>query len=71
MTKGIVTVEEGLVGGGLGGVVSELVCREHPTRVRSIGVPDTFAPTGKPDFLFEEFGLTAENTARVAREIAG
>ncbi|HQY99137.1 MAG TPA: transketolase C-terminal domain-containing protein [Propionicimonas sp.] len=66
-TGGIVTVEEGLIAGGLGGAVAELVSRDHPTRVRSLGVPDTFAPTGSTGWLFEHFGLTVEGIADAAR----
>jgi transketolase len=64
----IVTVEEHTVTGGLGSAVAEIVVATHPTRMRLLGVPGVFAPTGSPDFLFEHFGLTPEgirNTARV------
>jgi transketolase len=55
----IVTVEEHTVVGGLGGAVAEVVVTEHPVRMRLLGVPGVFAPTGSPEFLLEHFGITA------------
>ena len=49
-TGGIVTVEEGLASGGLGGAVAETVARTHPVRVAMLGLPDTFAPTGSAEW---------------------
>ena len=69
-TGGIVTVEEGLVAGGLGGAVAELVTRHHPTRVTALGLPDTFAPTGSPAWLFDHFGLNADGIADAAAALA-
>ncbi len=68
-TRGIVTVEEAVVG-GLGGAVAEVVVREHPTRVEMVGVGDEFAPTGSVDWLFEHFGITPEAIAARARTLA-
>lgn len=69
-TGGIVTVEEGLVAGGLGSAVAEVVTRVHPTRVTALGFPDTFAPTGSPGWLFDHFGLTADGIADAAAALA-
>jgi len=65
----IVTVEEHTVHGGLGGAVAEVVVQEHPVKMRLIGVPGTFAPTGSSTFLFEHFGLTAVGIRDAAREL--
>ncbi len=70
-TKGIVTAEEGLVAGGLGGAIAELLAVEHPTRMRILGLPDVFAPTGSAEFLLEHFGLTAQGIAGAALELLG
>ncbi|MDN5571075.1 MAG: transketolase family protein [Propionibacteriaceae bacterium] len=69
-TKGIVTVEEGLAAGGLGGAVAEVVTRTHPTRVTALGLPDTFSPTGSPAFILDHFGLDPDGIARSAAELA-
>jgi transketolase len=56
-TKGIVTAEEGLAAGGLGGAVAEVLARRRPTPMRILGLQDAFAPTGSAEFLLEYFGL--------------
>jgi len=65
-TRGIVTVEEATVYGGLGGAVAEIVATEHPTRMKILGVPGVFAPTGSAEFLLEHFGLTANGIKTAA-----
>ncbi len=67
-TGAIVTVEEAIIYGGLGGAVAELVVQHHPVPMRIMGVPD-FAPTGSTTFLFKHFGLTAEGIAQQARSL--
>jgi len=67
-TRGIVTVEEAVVQGGLGSAVAELLSQQHPTRMRILGVTG-FAPTGSASFLFEHFGLTAANIAERAQDL--
>ena len=67
-TRGIVTVEEAMVRGGLGSAVAELVSQKRPSRMRIMGITD-FAPTGSASFLFEHFGLTPANIAKSAREL--
>jgi transketolase len=59
-TRGIVTVEEALQTGGLGGAVAEVVALHHPCRVRMLGLPDVFAPTGSAEFLLDYFQLNAD-----------
>ena len=68
-TKCIVTAEEALVAGGLGGAVAEVLALEHPAPMRMLGVPDTFAPTGSAEFLLEHFGLTAQGMCDAAMEL--
>lgn len=71
----IITIEEHTVTGGLGGAVAEAVVQSHPVRMRLLGIPAEFAPTGSAEFLFEYFGLTPEKIRQAAvetmEEIAG
>jgi transketolase len=67
----IVTVEEHTIAGGLGGAVAEVVVETCPVRMKMLGVPGVFAPTGSPDFLLEHFGLTAAGIAAAARTLLG
>lgn len=68
-TRAIVTAEEGLAAGGLGGAIAELLATEYPTRMRMLGLPDVFAPTGTADFLLEYFGLTSTGICNAAIEL--
>jgi transketolase len=65
----IVTVEEHTVHGGLGSAVAEVVVESHPTRMRMLGVPGVFAPTGSPAFLLQHFGLDAVGIRDAARAL--
>jgi transketolase len=67
-TGRIVTIEEARTTGGLGAAVAETVVRTHPVPMRLLGVSG-FAPTGKTEFLYEYFGLTADGIVRAAREL--
>lgn len=70
-TRGIVTAEEGLAAGGLGGAVAEILSTEHPSPMRILGLPDVFAPTGSAEFLLEHFGLTAQGMQTAALDLLG
>jgi transketolase len=70
-TRGIVTAEEALAAGGLGGAVAEIVAVHHPTPMRILGVPGVFAPTGSAEFLLEHFRLTAQGIHNAALDLLG
>lgn len=70
-TRGIVTVEEHTVYGGLGSAVAEVVVQTTPVPMRILGVPGVFAPTGSSEFLFEHFGLTPSNISQTAFDLLG
>ncbi len=67
-TRGIVTVEEALTT-GLGGAVAEVVVRHEPVRMRFVGVPDTFAPTGSVEWLLDHFGISADGITAAAQDL--
>lgn len=67
-TGAIVTVEEALNRGGLGGAVAEYTSANHPVPVERMGFPG-FMPTGSIASLFEEFGLTSRGIADAARAV--
>ena len=68
-THAIVTIEEASIYGGLGGAVAEIVAEECPVRVKRLGVPGVFAPTGSVDFLLRHFGLTEQGIETAAIEL--
>ena len=61
--KAIVTAEEHFVTGGLGSAVAEVLAGHAGAGFDRVGVEDRFGQSGKPDALFVEYGLTAENIA--------
>jgi transketolase len=65
-TKGVVTVEEGTTFGGLGSAVSEILSQNAPMKMKILGIPAVFAPTGSAEFIFNHFGLTPEGVAQEA-----
>lgn len=66
-TAGIVTVEDHLVVGGLGGAVSEVVSADRPCRVRRLGIPDRYLDTvGDEHDLLAGAGVTVERIAAEA-----
>ncbi len=67
-TAGIVTAEEAVSGGGLGGAVAETVVQHHPVRVSILGIPE-FAPTGSAGYLLDRYGLSPAGIAEAARRL--
>ena len=68
-TKGIVTAEEHSIIGGLGAMVSQVVCNDCPTKVKMVGIQDTFGESGTPNELMEKYGLTAKRIIEEVKNI--
>lgn len=68
-TKGIVTVEEHNIIGGLGSAVAEVVVENRPTYIERIGTMDTFGESGDGNELLEKYGLNVENIINKAKII--
>ena len=68
-TKGIVTAEEHSVIGGLGAMVSQVVCSECPTKVKMVGIQDTFGESGSPDELMKKYELTSTKIIEEVKKI--
>lgn len=64
-TKLVVTVEEGVVFGGVGeGVLEELARKGQQVPVLTLGIPDDFVTQGKTDLLLHHLGLEAQGIAQ-------
>lgn len=60
--KTIITVEDGVVMGGLASAVSEYVAsKNYPVKVVSLGIPDKFIEQGTVDQLITECGYNVDN----------
>lgn len=69
--RGIVTVEEHSVIGGLGSAVAEVLSSIGGVKQAMVGIEDKFGRSGKPGDLFNAYGLTAENVASKCRGVLG
>lgn len=67
--KAIVTAEEHSVIGGLGSAVAEVLAGQSGAKFAMVGIQDKFGKSGKPEQLFEAYGLTAANIATKAKEL--
>ena len=68
-TKAIITAEEHSIIGGLGSAVAEVLSENYPTRLKRIGVEDTFGESGTPDALLEKYGLTSDRIVATVKEM--
>lgn len=68
-TKGIVTVEEHSIIGGLGSAVTEVVSENAPTYVERIGTMDVFGESGDGNELLEKYGLNVKNIIDKSKKI--
>lgn len=68
-TKLVVTVEDGVIIGGAGEAVGEVLAEEDlRVPALTLGLPDEFIEQGKVDLLFADLGLDAEGIARQIRQ---
>lgn len=67
--KGIVTVENHSIIGGLGGAVAEVLSEysSHP-KLRRVGVEDIFTESGKISDVKKKYGLNTENIIKKCKE---
>jgi transketolase len=68
-TRGLVTVEEHSILGGLGEAVAGLLAERHPAPVRRVGVRDVFGQSGQAAELLDLYGLRAPNVVEEALRI--
>lgn len=71
LTQAVITVEEGIMNGGLGSAVLE-ACSEHLpsslTKIGRLGIPDRFPEQyGSQNSLLGHWGLTTDNLASMMR----
>lgn len=70
-TKGIITLEEHNVKGGLGSAVSEVVAelKGEKAPVKILGIPDVFGGVASAELLWDSYGMDAESIAKTAKEL--
>ena len=65
----VITVEEHAPFGGLGSMVSQVVCAKCPKEVINMALPDAPVITGTSREVFDYYGLNAEGIAAKAMEL--
>jgi len=68
-TRGVVTVENQNIIGGLGGAVCEALSEQCPTRVIRLGVPNQFGEVASEQYLFDKHGFGPKQIADACRRI--
>ena len=68
-TRGVVTVENQNIIGGLGGAVCEVLSEQCPTRVIRLGVPNQFGEVASEQYLFDKHGFGPKQIADACRRI--
>lgn len=65
----VVTAENNIIFGGLGGAVAELLVEKHPVPMQRVGVGDTFAESGPYLEVIDKYGLTARHIVRAVNAV--
>jgi len=65
----IVTAEEHQILGGLGGAISELLARKHPTPIEFIGMQNTFGESGDYKDLVKKYGLGHKSIIKAVKKV--
>lgn len=68
-TGAVVTAEEHQIWGGLGSAVARALALKHPVPMEFVAIQDTYAESGKPEELFDKYGLTARHIVQAARRL--
>lgn len=68
-TKCVVTAEEHQIAGGLGSTVAEVLAMNFPAPQEFVGIKDVFGESGKPNELFEKYGLGIKDIKEAAKKV--
>lgn len=68
-TGAFVVAEEHQIWSGLGSAVAQALGRTCPVPMEFVALQDTYAESGKPEELFEKYGLTARRIVQAARRV--
>ncbi|MBS3103312.1 transketolase family protein [Candidatus Woesearchaeota archaeon] len=66
-TNCVITAEDHNIIGGLGSAVAEVLSENCPCLLKRIGMQDKYGESGKPDELYEKYGLNAESIVNVVK----
>ena len=69
LSPNIVTVEDHSIYNGLGSAVAEVIAHDGYGRLRSVGLKDTFAESGRYSELLEKYSMNAIAIVKTAEEL--
>ncbi len=68
----ILTVEDGVITGGMGSALMEFAQQHHYTRaIQRLGIPDAFIPHGTPEELYALCGFDQDGIEQAIRDLLG
>ncbi len=69
--KGIVTLEDHQVHGGLGSAIAEVIVQKSESKPKMLflGLQDTFGESGKPDELIKKYGMDKEAVKNAVKKL--
>ncbi len=67
--RGIVTVEEHQIMGGMGGAVAEILAANYPVPIEFIGVQDKFGQSGTSNELVEHYGMGKDSIKEAVKKV--
>ena len=68
-THAFVVCEEHQIWGGLGSAVARVISQECPVPIEYVAIQDTYSESGKPEELFQKYGLTAGHIVEAAKRV--
>lgn len=68
-THAFVVCEEHQIWGGLGSAVSRLLSQRLPVPMEFVAIRDTYSESGKPEELFQRYGLSASHIVEAAKKV--
>jgi len=68
-TKRVLIIQDHQIYGGLGSAVAELLAEKYPVKLKILGVNNRFAESGKPEELWQKYGLSSQNILQEIRKL--
>jgi transketolase len=68
-TNCVLTAEDHNIIGGLGSAVAEVLSENYPCLMKRIGMDDKYGESGKPEELYDKYGLSAKHVAERVKEV--
>ncbi|MBU0478383.1 transketolase family protein [bacterium] len=68
-TKGVITIENQNILGGLGGAVCEVLSEHYPTKVKRLGIPDRFGEVATAEYLLNKHKTNVSHIIDAAKDM--